>query len=172
MCLTTVAFTIDRSYVWQQNFGVKFSRKAYSVVSVLLLVEILAQFYFIAGALFTIWLAPDEEKSIAKAVPSAMPYAALHDINGTLVIPVTILILIGLSFAARYPWRTTGLTAVLFGLMVLQAILAFVGFGGLWFVAGLHPINGLVILAFAGWTVRRNWAFGDSAGLATQGAAR
>ena len=150
----------------------RFFRKAYSVVSVLLIVEILAQFYFMAGALFTVWLAPDEEKSVANAVDSAMPFAAVHDINGALVIPITILVLIGLSFGARYSWRTTGLTAALFGLMVVQAALAIAGFSGLTFVAALHAINALVLVAFAGWTVRRNWAFGPRAALASHGAAR
>lgn len=152
--------------------GMLFCRKAYSVVGVLLMVEILAQFYFMAGALFTIWFAPDEEKSVAKALDSAMPFAALHDINGALLIPITILVLIGLSFGARYSWRTTGLTAALFGLMVLQAALAIAGFSGLTLIASLHAINALVLVAFAGWTVRRNWAFGPRAALAAQGSPR
>jgi hypothetical protein len=146
---------------------VNFSRKAYSVVSVVLLCEILAQFYFMASFAFSVWLADDNEKSIAKAAADADVFGLLHFLNGSLVIPLTMLVLIGLSFASRYSWRTTGLTAVLFGLMVIQDSLAFVDKP---FVAGLHAVNGVVILGYAAWTARRNWAYGRS-WLATSGRA-
>ena len=137
-----------------------FSRKAYSVASVLLLVEILAQFYFIAAFAFPAWLAKDNEKSVAAAVKDSDFFGLLHFINGVLAIPVTILVLVGLSFASRYSWRTTGLTAVLVGLWVLQFALALVGFNELAFVAGLHAVNAVVLVTYAAWTMRRNWAFG------------
>ena len=146
---------------------VNFSRKAYSVVSVLLLCELLAQFYFIASFAFPLWLADDNEKSVAKAAADADVFGLLHFLNGQLVIPLTMLILIGLSFASRYSWRTTGLTAVLFGLMVIQDTLAFVDKP---FVAGLHAVNGVVILGYTAWIARRNWAFGRN-GLTTSGRA-
>jgi hypothetical protein len=139
---------------------VKFSRKAYSVVSVLLLCEILAQFYFIAALAFPAWLADDNEKSVAAAVDGAGLFAGLHAINGMFVIPVTIIVLVGLSFASRYSWRTTGLTAVLLGLMVIQFSLALAGFAKLAFVAGFHAVNAVALVGYAAWTVRRNWAFG------------
>ena len=138
-----------------------FFRKAYSVVSVLLLVEILAQFYFIAAAAFSIWLAEDNQKSIAAAFKNAGPFAGLHAMNGSILVPATILVLIGLSFAARYSWRTTGLTALLAAAFILQFALAIAGFAGITPVAGLHAVNALVILGLAAWTVRRNWAFGE-----------
>jgi hypothetical protein len=137
-----------------------FSRKAYSVLSVLLLVEILAQFYFIAAFAFSAWLADDNEKSVAAALKGSDAFAGLHAINGVFVIPVTILVLVGLSFASRYSWRTTGLTAVLVGLYVLQFALAVAGFNKLTFVAGLHAVNAVALVTYAAWTVRRNWAFG------------
>jgi hypothetical protein len=146
---------------------VSFSRKAYSVVSVVLLLEILAQFYFIASFAFPVWLADDNEKSVAKAAADADVFGLLHFLNGSLVIPLTILILIGLSFASRYSWRTTGLTAVLFGLMVIQESLAFLDKP---FVSGLHAVNGVVLVGYAAWTARRNWAFGRN-GFATTGRA-
>jgi len=140
--------------------GVNFSRKAYSVVSVLLLCEILAQFYLIAAWAFPAWLADDNEKSVGAAVKGAEIFVLIHALNGGLIIPVTMLVLIGLSFASRYSWRTTGLTAVLFGLMVIQLLLAIAGNNKLVFVAGLHAVNGVVLVGYAAWTVRRNWAFG------------
>jgi hypothetical protein len=142
---------------------VNFSRKAYSVVSVLLLCEILAQFYFIAALAFPAWLADDNEKSVAAAVDGAGMFAGLHALNGTLVIPITMLVLVGLSFASRYSWRTTGLTAVLLGLMLLQFSLALAGFNKLAFVAGFHAVNAVVLVGYTAWTIRRNWAFGRNA---------
>jgi hypothetical protein len=143
-----------------------FSRKAYSVVSVLLLLEILAQFYFIAGFAFAGWLADDNEKSVAAALRGSDLYVGLHAINGTIVVPVTILVLVGLSFASRYSWRTTGLTAVLVGLFIIQFALVFAAAAKLTFVAGLHAVNAVVLVTYAAWTIRRNWAFGPN-GLAT-----
>ena len=64
-----------------------FSRKAYSVVSVLLLCEILAQFYFIASFAFPLWLADDNEKSVAKAAADADVFGLLHFLNGQFAIP-------------------------------------------------------------------------------------
>jgi hypothetical protein len=152
---------------------VNFSRKAYSVVSVLLLCEILAQFYFIAALAFPAWLAADNEKSVAKAVDGAGLFAGLHALNGTLVIPITMLVLVGLSFASRYSWRTTGLTAVLLGLMAIQFLLALAGFNKLVFIAGFHAVNAVLLVSYAAWTVRRNWAFGrDAAATSARAAAR
>ena len=86
-------------------------------------------------------------------------FFGLHSINGTLVIPITILVLIGLSFGARYPWRTTGFTAVLVGLWVIQYVLAAIGFAGVAVVAGLHGVNALILVGMTIFLVVRNWAF-------------
>ena len=145
---------------------VNFSRKAYSVVGVILLLEILAQFYLIASAAFTVWLAEDNEKSIATAMDGASRFVFLHALNGSGLIPLTMLVLIGLSFASRYSWRTTALTAVLFGLLIIQFALAGAGLSHLPFVGGFHAVNAVLLASYAAWTVRRNWAFG-SKGLAT-----
>src|SRR3982074_3447292 len=117
-----------------------FSRKAYSVVSVLLLGEILGQFYLIAAWAFPAWLADDNEKSVGAALKGAEIFVLIHALDGGLVIPVTMLVLIGLSFASRYSWRTTGLTAVLFGLMVIQLLLAIAGNNKLVFLAGFTAL--------------------------------
>lgn len=136
-------------------------RKAYSVVSVLLLVELFAQFYFAAAGIFTVVAKADENANIVKrAMGDADAYLGIHAFNGTLVIPVTILVLIGLSFAARYPWRTTWLTAALFGLLVIQFVLAGFGHGGISVVAGLHGVNALLLVGLSIYLLVRNWAFG------------
>ena len=141
---------------------ISFSRKAYSVVSVLLLCEILAQFYFMAAFAFAVWLANDNEKSVAAAVQGADIFAGLHALNGVLVIPVTMLVLVALSFASRYSWRTTGLTAVLLGLMIIQFLLVVAAANKLTYVAGLHAVNAIALVGYAAWTIRRNWAFGPN----------
>jgi hypothetical protein len=146
---------------------VNFSRKAYSVVSVILVGEILAQFYLIASAAFTVWLAEDNEKSVATAMEDASRFVFLHALNGSGLIPLTMLVLIGLSFASRYSWRTTGLTAVLFGLLIVQFALAGAGLGHLPFVGGFHAVNAVLLVSYAAWTARRNWAFGAKASAAS-----
>lgn len=145
-------------------------RKAYSVVGVLLLVELLAQFYFAAGGIFTIAAKADPQTSAAvvkQAVSNSDAFFGLHSLNGVLVIPVTILVLIGLSFWARYPWRTTGFTALLFGLLIIQALLAGIGFAGVAVVAGLHGVNALILVGLAIYLAVRNWAFRRQAAPAT-----
>jgi hypothetical protein len=137
-------------------------RKAYSVFGVLLLVELLAQFYFAAGGIFTIAAKADPQNSAAvvkEAVNNSDAFFGLHAINGTAVIPLTILIMIGLSFWARYPWRTTGFTALLFGLLVIQFLLAGIGFAGVAIVGGLHGVNALIFVGVAMYVVARHWAF-------------
>jgi uncharacterized membrane protein len=137
-------------------------RKAYSVVGVLLLVELFAQFYFVAGGMFTIAAKADPEASatvVKNAVNASEPFFGLHSLNGVFVIPVTILVLVGLSFAARYPWRTTGFTAVLVGLWVIQFLLAAIGFAGVAVVAALHGLNALILVGMTIFVVVRSWAF-------------
>src|SRR4030088_3233679 len=74
-----------------------FFAKAYSALGVLLLVELCAQFYFIAAAPLPLAFPPDNA--------SYNTFSALHGLNGTLLVPSTILILILFSFAARHPWK-------------------------------------------------------------------
>ena len=148
-------------------------RKAYSVLGVLLLVELLAQFYFAAGGIFTIAAKGDPQTSAAvvkQAVNNSDAFFGLHAINGTLIIPVTILVMIGLSFWARYSWRTTGFTAMLFGLLLIQFLLAGIGFAGVAVVAGLHGVNALILVGVAIYVVVRHWAFRRQAAPATASA--
>ena len=150
-------------------------RKAYSVGCVLLLLEFLTQFYIIAASMFTTTARQIAEATNADvtttAVQNVEPFSAVHAVNGVFIIPSTILILIGLSFGARYPWRTTVLTALLLVLMAVQFGLAVVGFQGVPAVGGLHGINALVLIGLGGWLTWKNWAFGRRA-LATPVAIR
>src|SRR5438270_2963851 len=94
-------------------------RRAYSVIGAFLMLELVAQFYLIAGAIFTIAAKADAGPDAVKAaVQNADSFAALHAINGTFVVPFTIILLLGVAFAARFPRPTIVLNAILLGLMV------------------------------------------------------
>lgn len=105
--------------------------KMYSVVGALMLLEFLAQFYTIASSGFLMVADEITNAGVARmAVQEIDPFGAAHAVIGVFIVPLTIVALIGLSFGARYPRRTTVLTAVLLLLWVVQFTLAFVGFLG------------------------------------------
>jgi hypothetical protein len=137
-------------------------RKAYSLVGALLILEYLTQFYLIATAIFTlgqVFEGPDSHpssKAIYGAFKNADPIASLHVFNGYYIIPITTLVLIGLSFAARHPRKTTGLTALLLVLLLLQMALVWVAIPG---VTAFHALNAIVLVALAGWLTWTNWAW-------------
>lgn len=70
-------------------------------------------------------------------LPPFDPHRALGDLIG-----IAILLGIPLAFAARVPWRTTGINIGLFVLMFIQATLAFAPQRG---IAALHVVNAVVI---------------------------
>jgi Family of unknown function (DUF6220) len=131
-------------------------RKAYSVFGALLMLQFLLQLYFIAGAIFTIVNANDNAKDIYAAFKNADGFAGLHAVNGYLI-GINILILLGLSFGSRYPWRTTIMTGILFVLLLIQIVLARVPVAAL---AGLHGVNALILVALGGYLTASSWAFG------------
>src|SRR6266568_2524894 len=144
-------------------------RKMYSVVGALLLLEFLAQFYTIASSEFTSVaskIANAGNPSAASPVDEIDLFGAAHAVIGVFVVPMTIVALIILSFGARYPRKTTIMTALLFLLWVVQFALAFLGF--LAALAGLHGINALVMVGFGIYLVTRNWALWSQAPASTQ----
>jgi hypothetical protein len=130
-------------------------RKAYSVAGAVLMLQFVAQLYFVAAALLTIFQANDNAKDVYSAFKTADTFAGLHRDNGDLL-GLTILIMVGCSFGARYPWRTTIATAVLFLLLVVQSILAYTGIPVL---SGLHGVNALIMIGLGGYLTGRHWAF-------------
>jgi hypothetical protein len=130
-------------------------RKAYSVFGALLMLQFLAQLYFIAAAIFTIVNANDNAKDVYSAFKNADNFSGLHALNGDLI-GLTTLIMVGLSFGSRYPWRTTILTGVLFVLLIVQLLLAHTGLPAL---SALHGVNALVMVGLGGYLTGRNWAF-------------
>ena len=72
---------------------------------------------------------------------------ALHGINGQIVIPVLVLLLLVLSFFAKVP-RGVMWAAVTLGLVVLQVLLGVFGDAAP-FLGALHGINALLIFGVA-----------------------
>src|SRR5437667_11404053 len=96
-------------------------RKMYSVVGALMLLEFLAQFYTIASSGFTSVaskIANAGNPSAASAVDEVDVFGAAHAVIGGFVVPITIVALINLSSGARYPRKTTVMTALLVHLCV------------------------------------------------------
>lgn len=142
-------------------------RRAYSIAGVVLLALMGLQFYLIAAAAWSVWGAtPNSGQPTSSQIFSGFKlgdsFASLHAIDGTIVIPLVILVMIGLAFGARHPARVKWLTAALFGLMVIQFFLGF--FGGVQTtagsaVAGLHGLNAMALVGLAVYLLRENWAF-------------
>ena len=66
------------------------------------------------------------------------------------------LVLLLLALAARVGKRRTLQSLGLFALLIVQVLLAWIGFG-VPAVGALHPINALAIFAFAGFLVSTEW---------------
>ncbi|HEY7485579.1 MAG TPA: DUF6220 domain-containing protein [Streptosporangiaceae bacterium] len=126
-------------------------RKAYVALVGLLMLAILAQFYFAAVGAFD---KPQDDNSFA-----------LHMLTGMMIIPLLSLLATLVAALARAPGRLIGLTILPAGLVVLQVLITELGknLGGstddkttpiaLAFL-GLHAINGLAIMAVAGLVMR------------------
>jgi phosphotransferase system glucose/maltose/N-acetylglucosamine-specific IIC component len=135
-------------------------RKVYSVLGAVILALYVLQLYFIAGAIFTIVEADDNQKSIYSAFKNAdNSFLGLHSGNGDLIGILIILLLI-VSFAARLPRRTNALSGALFVLIIIQNILAHTGIAAL---SALHGINALLLIGLTGYLTSQNWAFGRRA---------
>jgi hypothetical protein len=146
------------------------ARRAYSIVGVILLVELALQFYLIAAGALSVWAASDNANSVYAAFKNGDKFASLHGFIGTLVIPITILVMIGLAFAARLSRRDKGQTAGLFGLLVVQFVLGVIGSSGSVagaVIGGLHGLNALLIVGAAGSLLFRTWALRGSAARST-----
>jgi hypothetical protein len=142
------------------------ARRAFSIVGVILLVEIGLQFYLIAAGALSVWAAQDNANAVYSAFKDGDRFASLHGLVGTFVIPVTVLVMIGLAFAASLSRRDKGQTFGLLGLVVLQFILGVIGTSGgtaAAVIGGLHGLNALAIVGAAGSLVYRSWALRGAA---------
>ena len=131
-------------------------RRVYVALSGLLLVAVLAQFYFAAVGAFA---HPQDDRSYA-----------LHGLTGVLVIPIAALLATVAAALARAPGRLIALTLAPVGLVVVQVLIILVGFkltgstedrttpAGL-AILGLHALGGLATLGVAGLILTRARAF-------------
>lgn len=124
-------------------------RWAYAIASWVVVAAIIIQFTLAGLGVF----APPDFCDLG-SMGTARLYGCfgLHALFGILVVALAILILIVLAFAARVPWRMTGLSAGLFGLMFLQALLIWPYYdleGPVKAVSSLHVLNGILVLFVA-----------------------
>lgn len=120
-------------------------RRVFQIVSVLLLVDVVVQFYFAAFGVFT---APANDSQFV-----------LHQMNGRFVLPLLCLLVIVAAAAARAPGRLIGFSAIPLGLYVMQIVLFILsGLTGSspektnvagQVILGLHAVNGLALLGVA-----------------------
>ncbi len=106
----------------------------------LTVVAIVLQFYLAGYGVFAF-----------KGLPPFDPHRAVGDLIG-----IASLIGIALAFAARVPWRITGINALFFVLMVIQSGLAFAGVQA---IAALHVVNGVLIFGVVGYLTRLAYAY-------------
>jgi hypothetical protein len=131
-------------------------RRVFVVLSGLLFLAILAQFYFAAVGAFD---RPQDDDSFA-----------LHSVTGMMIIPVLSILTAIAAAVARAPGRLVGMSLAPLGLVVVQVLIIVVGnvisggaeedtgAGGL-FVLGLHAVNALFVMGAAAAVLRRARAF-------------
>ena len=118
-------------------------RKAFVVVTGLLVVSVVVQFYFAAFGVFT--------------APANDSQYILHLVNGRFVLPVLCIACIVAAAVAKAPGRLIGFSALPLGLLAMQIVLFVIaGLAGATpvrtnvagqVILGLHAVNGLAILA-------------------------
>jgi Family of unknown function (DUF6220) len=106
----------------------------------LTVVAIVLQFYLAGYGVFAF-----------NGLPPFDPHRAVGDLIG-----IASLIGIALAFAARVPWRITGINAVFFVLMVIQSALAFASVQA---IAALHVVNGVLIFGVVGYLTRQVYLY-------------
>ena len=73
----------------------------------------------------------------------------VHGLNGMMIVPVVALLLLVVSFFAKVPGGVKW-ALIVFGVVVLQFALAFVGrLAGLPFVGALHGLNAMILFGVA-----------------------
>ncbi len=121
-------------------------RKTYAVITGLLLLAVVAQFYFAAVGAF--------------AKPQTDSSYALHSVNGMAVIGPLSLLATLFAALAKAPRRQIGMAVLPFALVIVQVLIIALGEAfnttgdrttavGLT-IMGLHALNGLAIMAVSG----------------------
>ncbi|MCU1589809.1 MAG: hypothetical protein JWP11_1065 [Frankiales bacterium] len=136
-------------------------RSTYRVLAYALAVEVLVQAMAIAYGMAGLgkWVEDDHgvlNKKVADG--SSLPFRggggfALHGVNGMLIIPILVLLLLIVSLFAKIEGGRKQ-AAILFGLVLLQVILG-IALHGVPYVAPLHALNAFAILVVAYQTGKR-----------------
>jgi hypothetical protein len=148
-------------------------RKVYGVLAYLLAAEVVIQAMAIAYALAGLgkWV-EDDGGVLNKAVLDSdngpdfrgIGGFATHGINGMMIIPLLVLLLLIISFFAKLPGASKR-AAVLLGLVVLQVILG-IALHSVPYIAWLHVLNAFAI--FMGALMTGRWAFTEAAAPASE----
>jgi hypothetical protein len=126
-------------------------RATYLWLTRLIAVGVVLQAAFIAYGAFQILNAADHGKAFT-GDSDFNTGQLLHSIFGVMVIPVLALILLIVSFFARIPGGAK-FAGIIFGLVVLQFVLAFVAFSAP-VLGTLHGLNAFALAGVAGYAGR------------------
>ena len=130
-------------------------RNVYRVLAYLLAVEVVVQAMAIAYAIAGLghWVEEDNGVLNKQVIDSDSPDFpgvggfATHGINGTMIIPIIIILLLIVSFFAKIPGGVRK-AAILFGLVALQVFLGIFSHS-IPFVIVLHVLNAFAILGMS-----------------------
>ncbi len=128
-------------------------RRTYQVLAYVLVAEVVIQAMMIAIALAGVGKYIDDGHTLNKAIVDKHPHFAgalgfpIHAINGEMLIPLLVLMMLVVSFFAKVPGGTRR-AAILVGLIAVQVFLGIV-LQDVPYVALLHVLNAFVILAVA-----------------------
>ena len=126
-------------------------RATYRVLALLIAVGVVVQAMFIAIALFQIMHDTDNGGVYDKNAENWAQGA--HMLFGYIIIPLIALVLLVLSFFARIPGGVKW-AAIVFGLVVLQVLLAGLGFAAP-VLGALHGINAFALAGVASVAARK-----------------
>jgi hypothetical protein len=135
-------------------------RNAYRIIAYLLAIEVLVQAMAIAYAIAGLgkWVEDDGGVLNKQVLDSDSPDFkgvggfAVHGINGTMIIPILVILLLVVSFFAKVPGGVKN-AAILLGLVALQVFLGIFSHS-IPFVIVLHVLNAFAILGLAAMTGR------------------
>ncbi len=118
-------------------------RSTYRVLAFLVAAGVFVQAGAIAYAWFTVLHELDDGAVIDSGYEGNLGHA-VHSTVGMMVIPVVVIALLIVSFFAKFPGAVR-YALIIFGLTLLQVVLAFVAFGAP-VVGALHGLNALALL--------------------------
>lgn len=130
-------------------------RNVYRVVAYLLALEVVVQGMAVAYGIAGLgkWVEDDGGVLNKQVLDSDSPDFqgvggfATHGINGMMIIPLLVLVLLIVSFFTKLPGATKR-AAILLGLIVLQVILG-IALHGVPYIAWLHVLNAFIIFVGA-----------------------